>query len=647
MGIDFSGELNASQLEAATALDGPYLVIAGAGSGKTRTLIYRVGALIEAGVPPGSILLLTFTRKAAEQMITRAADITPASRDIIGGTFHSFCCWILRRYSGKLGIRADFTILDAADSAALMSFIRTSSGMSRDDPHFPKTKVILDVLSKVINRDEVTADVLVREYPQYAGYEPGMRSLIEQYRRYKLDNNLMDYDDLLIWAEKLLAEGDAVRQTMRKRFTHIMVDEYQDTNPIQARIAGHLAGINGNIMVVGDDCQSIYGFRGADWRNIMEFPKANDRSRIIKLERNYRSTQPILDLSNRLIDAMEEKFEKKLYTEEKGGEKPMLFEFDDAFAEASHVADSISRMIADGRAPEDIAVLYRTNWASNHLEQALNERGMKYVKYGGVKFLEKAHIKDVIAHLSAARNIRDGWSWTRALRVLPGIGPAKAGAIIADIRKSGLSGMLASTRGKSDSHLMQLREIMEKVRDSEHDAADALKLVFAHYGPYMETAYPEDFVDRSMDLETLSEMGAGKEVGEFLDSLSLDPPNREGDDGAGSIVLSTIHQAKGLEWDAVFIIHLNDGQLPHSRSMEDPQDMAEELRLFYVAATRAKSRLTLTRPNARFIPARGQAIELAPSRFLDHISDLIDGTEEPKKPADIDAASMFIPANRL
>ena len=649
--IDFERSLNSAQFEAVKAVDGNYLVIAGAGSGKTRALTYRVAYLIEKGVKPESILLLTFTRKAADEMIERASALIEGRCNVAGGTFHSFCASVLRKYCQKFGFKNNFTILDQSDSVSLINFIRSEK--NHDDPMFPKGKTLQAIYSKVVNKDLAVLTILEKEYPRYIEYEGVMRKVFEEYRGYKKKNNLMDYDDLLLWTYKLLSEDKDVRKSIQKKYSYVMVDEYQDTNPIQARIADLISG-GKNIMVVGDDCQSIYGFRGADWRNIMDFPKLHSEVKIINLERNYRSTQPILDFTNKIVELMDEKYEKRLYTESVEGEKPKLFELEDGKEEAEYIVGAINHLLELGVPPAEIAVLYRTNWASNRIEQQFNMHGLDYVKYGGLKFLEKAHVKDVISHLNAFSNNLDSWSWTRILKILEGIGPKNCQKILDKVGKKGVDGLKSYEFSKKSYSvgLEKICDLFERIMVTE-SVEDSVKKCNEYVKPYIEKNYPDDYKDRLEDIKSLELIAAEYSLlSEFLQNLSLDPPQKEvGEkvDEKDCVIMSTIHQAKGLEWDNVFIIQMNEGQLPHKRSLQNEHEIGEEMRLFYVAATRARKSLTLTRSKNTFQSYGFEGVENERSRFLNESIDWVDFEKEKKsvKKFENNPINFFKPASEL
>ena len=630
--MDSFKDLNPQQADAAKKKEGAYLVIAGAGTGKTRVLTQRCAYLVDSGVDPSSILLLTFTRKACEQMMTRAVSLLDARcQDISGGTFHGFCLGVLRRHAGLLGFKTPFTILDNADSREIIRYIRARTGHGESDPAFPKARTIQAILSMVVNKNKIVSQTIESDYPQFTEFSDKIRDIGTLYRKYKKDHSLMDYDDLLVWTRELFSKKPDILRKTSERYRFVMVDEYQDTNIIQSEIASYLATAYGNIMVVGDDCQSIYGFRGADWKNIMEFDKAYPDARILRLERNYRSTQPILDMSNDVMSQMAQKHEKRLYTNDKNGDKPAYTVYSDAQEEAENVAENILRAWHKGAGLSDISVLYRSDSDANLVEEELNLRKIPYEKRGGLKFLERAHVKDVLSHLNAAMNPKDAWNHGRILRLLDGIGQAGAQKIIDEIGRKGVKALKdPGIVGKKHSKgLNKLYGLISSIRDSPpDDVYGPLMSVINYYGPFLRKKHEIDYLKRLPDLDTLALMAKKyKNIQDYLSNLTLDPPNSEKKteykDGQKPLILSTIHQAKGLEWDTVYIIGLNEGVFPHRFSMGCENDIQEELRILYVAVTRAKRKLYLSRYKKRYLPYRDSFAQLEESRFIKGLGDSI------------------------
>ncbi|MDD2927252.1 MAG: ATP-dependent helicase [Candidatus Omnitrophica bacterium] len=629
--IDYKNELNPAQLEAVKSIDGAYLVIAGAGSGKTRVLVHRVAYLVEKGIKPDEILLLTFTRRAAEEMLHRASLLLDkrCSR-VSGGTFHSFANATLRRYAKALHLANNFSILDESDAADTINLIRARLGFDKTDKRFPRKRAILEVISKSINKSQKLADVLYDEYPQFLEFGDEIKKIREEYRKYKAAKSLLDYDDLLVYLKELLVNHADARLALSRRYRYIMVDEYQDTNKLQAYIACLLASEHKNIMVVGDDAQSIYSFRGANFRNIMDFPRLFKNTRIITLEENYRSTQPILNLTNEVIRRAKEKFEKNLYTRKKGGSSPLFIDAEDENAQSRYIADKILGLREEGIELKDIAVLFRSGWHSNDLEIELASRNIPFVKYGGQKFVEAAHIKDVISYLRIVYNAADQVSWMRALLLIPGIGPKSAERIIDSLSFS--KDRLDSINGIKKEEVRKLLDILKEIDSTSpvqagRDPARVIAMFLEYYQPLLKHKY-DDFHKRINDLDSLLRIASRyKSLEQFLTDMALEPPERSlaeaglRDKDDSTLTLSTIHSAKGLEWHTVFLIYVAEGHLPSYLSLEDEEGLEEERRLFYVASTRAKENLFLLKPHIDRSPRSfmdgGGSVFTQTSRFLD------------------------------
>jgi DNA helicase-2/ATP-dependent DNA helicase PcrA len=610
--IDYQKELNPAQLEAVRSTDGPHLVIAGAGSGKTRVLVYRVAYLVEKGARPDQVLLLTFTRKAAEEMLRRAAGLLDERcKRVSGGTFHSFAHLALRRYAPLLGIANNFTILDEEDACDAINLIRAQLGLHKTDKRFPRKKALLEVISKSVNKSEDIEAVLYEEYPQFIEWVEQVKKVRAAYAKYKREKSLLDYDDLLVFLKDLLVNHEQVRLRLSRAYQYIMVDEYQDTNKLQAYIACLLAAEHKNIMVVGDDCQSIYSFRGADVNNIMDFPKLFPGAKVITLEENYRSTQPILDLTNAVIRQARGQFEKNLFTRKQAKELPVFVEAADENVQSKYIAEKILQLREEGRGLGEIAVLFRSGWHSNDLEVELASRGIPFAKYGGLKFSEAAHIKDVLAYLRIVLNSSDEVSWYRCLLLIPGIGPKSAEKIIAAKLQGGKM-PLAGARLDEVNKLFALFKEAPSAAAPEELAAAFIK----YYQPLLREKY-DDFHKRLNDLDSLLRIAGRYDALEsFLSDMALEPPER-GSAEAGfkdkddqRLALSTIHSAKGLEWHTVFVIYCCEGHLPSYLSLENEEDIEEERRLLYVACTRAKDNLFLLKPRL------DRDIFTQPSRFL-------------------------------
>ncbi len=627
--VDYARELNPAQLEAVRTLFGPILVIAGAGSGKTRTLVYRVARLVEEGVPPERILLLTFTRKAAREMLRRAAMVLDASCErVAGGTFHSLAHQMLRKYGHLIGYGPNFTVLDRGDAEDAINLLRSALGLSEKGRRFPKKDTLLALFSKAVNQGRTLEEILEREYPHFLEHLPEIERLFGEYQRYKREHQLMDYDDLLLNWYRVLLEHRGVREEMARRFEFIMVDEYQDTNRLQAEIVRLMAEGHGNVMVVGDDSQSIYAFRGANFRNILEFPKLFPGARIIKLEENYRSTQPILDLANAVIARAREKYTKCLFTRRKGGRKPVLYRARDEADQSRFVAERILELREEGVPLSEIAVLFRAAFHSFDLELELAKRDIPFVKYGGLKLIEAAHIKDVVAHLRIVLNPYDLLSWHRVLLLLEGVGPRTAEKIIAHLRTAPDPVEVLRqfpARPSYEKGLLRLAEILKEIRELS-SVEERLARLIDYYQPLLERVYHDDYPKRERDLESLLTLSHKyRDLSDFLADLALEPPESsvaglepETEDEE-HLVLSTIHSAKGLEWHTVFVISLSEGRFPSAYAVRDEEDLEEERRLFYVAVTRARENLFLCHPVTGYVPGEGRVI-LKPSRFLEELS---------------------------
>lgn len=622
--IDYKNELNKAQLEAVTSIKGPHLVIAGAGSGKTRVLVHRAAYLVEQGVSPEQILLLTFTRRAAEEMLKRASLLLDERcKKISGGTFHSFANMILRKYAKFLGIDNNFTILDQADAEDAVNLVRVQMGYHKSEKRFPRKHAILEMISKSVNKSADIAGVIYDEYPQFMEFSDDIKKIRQGYGKYKRQKSLLDYDDLLVFLKDLLTRHEDVRAAISARYKYIMVDEYQDTNKLQAHIACLLAADHSNIMVVGDDAQSIYSFRGANFKNIIDFPKIFKDTRIITLEENYRSTQPILNLTNAVISRAKEKFEKHLYTKKKEGVAPVFLDCPDENSQSRYVAEKILELREEGVALKDIAVLFRSGWHSNDLEIELAGRNIPFVKYGGQKFVEAAHIKDVLSYLRIAYNASDQVSWLRALLLIPKIGPKTADKIMQTIiaRKQDEEFL------RKNEYLSKLFVLLKDVDCRKDEPAKIIDKFLGYYQPLLKNKY-DDFNKRLSDLDSLLRIAERyKSVEHFLTDMALEPPERslveagKADKDDTALTLSTIHSAKGLEWHTVFMIYVAEGHLPSYLSLETDEEIEEERRLFYVAATRAKANLFLLKPHIDRSPRSfmdtGGSIFTQVSRFLE------------------------------
>ena len=630
MKSDLRDLLNHSQYEAVTTMDGPVLVIAGAGSGKTRAIEYRVLHLVQNHVKPESILLLTFTKKASHEMLSRASRHDPRCKYVDGGTFHSFAFRTLKRYAKALGLSSQFSILDESDSAEAISKCGAKLGLHDKDRHLPKKDTLRAIISMAMNKGNSIEETIDKEYPHFLKFAGEIEALRKEYASYKINKNYLDYDDLLIYL-KLLLEKDQPNDKISRRFTHIMVDEYQDTNKLQGAITYLLAKEHKNIMVVGDDAQSIYGFRGSSHKNIMEFPKRFPGCKIIKLEENYRSTQKILDVANTVLENMDNKYSKCLVsTRDEAGEKPRLNFFKNAYDEAMWIVQKVKELRSEGVELKDQAVLFRSAYVSIPLQAELNKEGVPYQIFGGLKFYETSHVKDIIAHLKIVANPKDEIAWNRVLVLIDGIGPKTADEISEDIMsraslKEIVDEALFEDRHdkKSSKGLKKLKVFLKSSSDYNLSPGVLYSLAFDYYLGFFKDKF-DDWHIRINDLEALKAISARYDsLGELLADFAIEPPERGVRDvGARArndewpLTLSTIHSAKGLEWNSVFLISLVDGVLPSSFALNDEEEIEEESRLFYVAITRAKDRLFLSLSHEGIRGGITQFNKV--SRFLDH-----------------------------
>jgi DNA helicase-2/ATP-dependent DNA helicase PcrA len=644
LSIDYAAELNPQQHAAVTAGEGPALVIAGAGSGKTRTLVYRVAYLIESGVEPANILLLTFTRKSAQEMLARAgALIGGRSERVCGGTFHSVANTLLRRFGRAIGLEPGFTILDRSDAEDLIALVRSQLGLNEKDKRFPRKGTIAEIFSKAENTLRPLEQILLEEFGHFADHLDDLERLQKGYQTAKRQKQLVDYDDLLVLLRQLLMLDDPVRRSVASLYRYILVDEYQDTNRLQGELIRLLAATHQNVMVVGDDSQSIYAFRGATFRNIMEFPSLFPGATVYKLEENYRSTQPILNLANTIIEAASEKYTKHLFTRKLDGPLPALVEATGEHAQSRFVAQRILELREEGVPLDEMAVLFRSSFHSFDLEIELSRKGLPFTKRGGLKFIETAHVKDLLAHLRVVANPLDVLSWHRVLMLIEGVGPKKAQDLLGAIVKSGEPYLvLREVGGRSGAGLKNLSLTLEGlVKAQDVGLAEQVSQIYDYYLPILKEQY-DDYPKRTRDLDHLQTIAAGYAgVDEFLSDLALEPPDgsvtgvEAPDREDEQLVLSTIHSAKGLEWQCVFVIWVVDGKFPSLYSFVTDEELEEERRLFYVAVTRAKRHLYLTYPINVFDKSSGMLLS-KPTRFLDHVSpalfDQLALVEEDQRP---------------
>jgi len=639
-GIDYRAELNDEQFAAVTSPPGAALVIAGAGSGKTRTLTYRVAYLLDQGVDARNILLLTFTNKAAREMTERVRSLVPHDVSALwSGTFHSIGNRILRRHAEDLGFTRSFSILDTDDQKSLISNVVGGMDIDTKARRFPKAEVLATMFSLERNTGESLKDIIEWRYPYFDDWQREIHAVRDGYAKRKQETNSMDFDDLLLKTLELLREHPDLLALYQKRFRHLLVDEYQDTNAVQSELVDLLAAGGASVMAVGDDAQSIYSWRGADMGNILSFPERHPGCRVFKIETNYRSVPEILDLSNAAIRANRARFEKDLRSaREELGVKPALIPLEDPSLQAQFVAQRLLELRDEGVPLEEMAVLYRAHFQSLELQMELTSRGIPFAITSGLRFFEQAHIKDVAAFLRFVTNRRDETSFLRIVRLLPGIGAKGAEKLWREWLQTGWAPReelpewtevlrLKGVPKKAAKHWEQLGYILEEMTPGGEFAKPAdmvYSVLEGMYDEHLRASY-DNYENRRSDIEQLMSYGGNfDDVLEFLSQLSLlsgadgDPGGRREERDDEKVTLSSIHQAKGLEWKAVFLVWLADGAFPNGRIIEaDDEDMMEEeRRLFYVALTRAKDELYLSYPLINPKSYSGDVIQ-RPSRFLD------------------------------
>lgn len=606
--------LNEQQRAAAEHCSGPLLVIAGAGTGKTKTLAARVARLIQNGVEGGRILLLTFTRRAASEMIRRAGQVVgkSVSDQVWGGTFHSVAHRLIRVYNQPLGLGQSFTVMDQGDAEDLFQLVRTDLGLHKSKSRFPKKSTLLAIYSTCVNTGELLEDVLERRFPWCQSEFDGIKQIFEAYTDRKSQRNLLDYDDLLLFWDQAL-DIPAVAESLARRFDHVLVDEYQDTNALQASILSKLwtlmkpddsgSASTRSIMVVGDDAQSIYAFRGATIDNILRFPSRFAGCTTVKLEQNYRSVMPILQAANAVMADAKQRHTKNLWSERESDQKPLMVTCPDELAQCQYVVDRILEHREEGVPLTRQAVLFRTGHYADTVEVELAKRNVPFVKWGGLRFLEAAHIKDLLAFLRILENPQDELSWMRVLQLLDGIGPGRSRQALDHLPSVQDAASMLESWSVPASAQKQVRELAELLEELAADLplATQIEQIRRFYTPILEERFDQAEM-RSRDLDQLELLAQNaKTRASFLADLTLDPPVSTGD-LAGQplldeeyLVLSTIHSAKGCEWDVVYIIHAADGVMP-SDMATGADELEEERRLLYVAMTRARNRLYITYP---------------------------------------------------
>ena len=636
--IDYAGELNEQQYAAVTAPPGPLLVIAGAGSGKTRTLTYRVAYLLENGVDPRNILLLTFTNKAARQMLDRVANLLPTDASgLWGGTFHSIGNRMLRRHGSALGYTSGFTIMDREDQKDLLNSVVASSGIDPKEIRFPKGDVLADIFSFVVNTERPIEELLAEKFPYFLPLLEQIKDVHARYERRKKSTNSLDFDDLLEKTLRMLKEHEEIAAFYRRQFQFILVDEYQDTNKIQADFIDLLAAEHRNVMVVGDDAQSIYSWRGANFQNILAFPRRYPNAQVFKIELNYRSVPEILEVANAAISANVQQFRKQLSaTRLTNSAKPAMVALNDGGEQAQFVAQRILELRDEGIELNEIAVLYRAHYHAVELQLELSRRGIPYQITSGIRFFEQAHIKDVAAFIRFVANPRDEVAFKRMVRLLPGIGGRSAENLWGNWEESldkneaivswseRLLPMSVGARAKKS--WQQLADTLDEIAPNgapKQPTEMIMAIVEAIYDDYAKATFA-NYELRKEDLNQLAGFARQfKDIHEFLTQLALisnvdaEPAVNQGGD-TEAVNLSSVHQAKGLEFHSVFVIWLTDGMFPSTRSLDTREAIEEERRLFYVAITRARDELYLTYPQMRLNAGYGDMFQ-RPSRFLREI----------------------------
>lgn len=638
---EFLQSLNPQQRQAVTHGSSPLLIVAGAGTGKTTTLAHRVAWQIVSGVEPERILLLTFSRRASTEMLRRVEgilrDIKPESlpdpttiqrasiRQIKGGTFHAVATALLRRHGQLIGLYPDFTILDRGDSEDLMNMARgrlnlpaAPKGKKNSKKRFPLKGTCLDIYSRCVNTQMRLDGVLLKWFPWCLPHKDLLANLFTMYAEFKEQQRVLDFDDLLLFWHALLQDenGQAV---VRQQFDRVLVDEYQDTNVLQADILKSLVPDGVGLTAVGDDAQSIYSFRAATVRNILDFPDEFPKTHVVPLEQNYRSVQSILSVTNSVIGEAKERHRKELWTDRGEGSKPILATCGDEDAQSDFIVDTVLEQREQGVPLKDQAVLFRSSYQSMSLEAALTRHKIPFRKFGGLRFLETAHIKDVMSFMKLAENPFDAIAGFRVLVLLPGIGQVKAGTLLDELADAGgqfdVWSKFKPPAGLTDLWPRFIRLMNTLVAGDEGDdgsLAAELHAVRTFYSPLLEAAH-DSVRARQEDLQQLEVMAARyQNRRDFLSEMTLDPPSSSQDWSASKaqdedcMTLSTIHSAKGLEWDTVFVIHAADGSIPAEMATGTPEDIEEERRLFYVALTRAKNSLFISRPERQYFQGRGR-----------------------------------------
>ena len=623
--VNYLSALNPAQLAAVLITEKPVLVIAGAGSGKTRVIVHRVSYLIERGIDAQSILLLTFTRKASREMLDRVETLLQDKRvgNVTGGTFHSFSAFILRKYANLLNLPPNFTIIDASDSEDIIDLIRTELKFNTKDKKFPRKERIHDIISYSRNRNTTISAIVHEQYTGLTDYIPDIELIYSGYSRYKILSRILDFDDLMEVLRNSLRDNPKFRESLQKQYQYVMVDEFQDTNIVQKEIVDFIAEKHRRIMVVGDDSQSIYAFRGANYENILRFPATYPECIVVKIEENYRSNQKILDFTNSIIENARIGYKKKLFTRNYRQSVPVIKRVYDQQEEAVFIADRIMELSEQNVPLNEIAVLNRADWHNRYIQAEMSKRGIPYVVVGGFRFNERMHIKDIISYLRITYNPSDAVAWHRVLKYIGGVGQVTAGSIISDFHNSkDPFSFEAFKQRKFHDELLQLGKMIAKASQPEYTLTQKVEIIIDYYAPILKER-ADDYYIRMQDIAVLSDLSKKyRDLDKFLSDFALDPPSKrvadqskplidEGEED-GKVTISTVHSAKGLEWYAVFIPHALEGMFPSNRAT-NIEEMEEERRLFYVACSRAKEELYITFPRSIY---SYDAVFHLPSRFL-------------------------------
>ena len=622
--VPYATDLNPAQLAAVTTLDAPLLVIAGAGSGKTRVITYKVSYLIERGVPPHQILLLTFTRKASREMLVRVSQLLKSGvgQQVSGGTFHSFAVQMLRTYATTIGINPNFTILDSDDSADTIDLVKAGLQIEPSGRVFPKKGRIQELISSSRNNNRSLGKTIELDFPGLEHFLPDLERIFQAYMRYKAEAGLLDYDDLIEVLRDAVKAIPKLRSMLQDRFRYIMVDEYQDTNLVQKELVDLLVTSN-NVTVVGDDAQSIYAFRGANFENILRFPETWPNCKVVKIEQNYRSNQPILNLTNAIINKAVLGYKKRLFSDHPSSILPSVKRFFQGEDEATWIVDRIVEDHQKGVGLDNMAVLVRALWHSTLVQAELLSRGIPYVVVGGIKFNEKRHVKDIIAHLRLALNPLDAVAWMRVLKLLSGVGQGTAKKLITHL--AGQQGIVSFEPFRKNNYYQQLErleKLFAELRRDRKSVTEAVMITIDYYAPLLQTM-DDDADIRLQDLKMLAQLATKyRSLESFLTDFALDPPSDAYQDRTlpltdaseeKPVTVSTVHSAKGLEWYAVYIPFALDGLFPSVRALKHLETLDEERRLFYVACSRAKEKLTITLPSTVH---SWDKVYSYPSRFL-------------------------------